>query len=315
MKIRNILVLAMLAAALMLATPVLAQANDAEATLLYQEGVAAAKAERYDEASRKLKRSFELKPSLDTAANLSFVESILGRKRDAAEHLAYAIRVHPSTGPTEKLKRMQKDLEALEKDVGRVTIQCPQGTVVTLNGGAVGIAPITMQYVDPGSVTISGKNDALGDGTVTIQATAGQTAVVNLELHRGKNGTDPPPSERAIWPAIVLGGVGAAGLGVGIAGLVVSVQKASDAEDLAQQVNTGGGCEAVPQLCADGEAAQTDKNTFLGVGIAGIVAGTAASIGMVIYLAIPSDEPTPTTALRFTPMFGPTSGISLQGTF
>jgi hypothetical protein len=123
---------------------------------------------------------------------------------------------------------------------------------------------------------------------------------------------------KPIWPAIVLGGVGAAGLAVGIAGFVVSVQSSSDADDLADEVRAAGSnCNATSATCADIVSALEDKQTFQGVGIAGLVVGAASLTGMAIYLAVPQSAeggPKP-SALRLTPLLGPTSGVFIEGNF
>lgn len=308
MKNRRVLACALLSLSL-LSQVAHAQPAGNDPVALYQEGVAAAKAERYEEAYTKLSRSFELKPSLDTAANLSFVEGKLGKKRDAAKHLAYAIRVHPSTGPTEKRERMERDLQVLEAQVGRVTIDCPAGALVSIDGVLIGVAPVEVQYVDPGARVVTAKHETLGAGESTVEVAAGQALTLKLALKRG--GTTPlPPDDRPIWPAALLGGVAAVGLGLGITGIVLRQTNRADADKAAELAGTD--CGPQGASCTSIQDSLEAANRFLGMGIAGFAIAGAAGIGAIVYAVWPS-ETTPSSAqLRVVPSLG---GLFLEGTF
>ena len=129
----------------------------------------------------------------------------------------------------------------------------------------------------------------------------------------GGGGGSDEPVEKPIWPAIVLGGAGAAGLAVGIAGVVVGAQKDADASALASSAS----CTPVvtPSCLADGIDLADEWATFTTVGIVGFGIGGAALVGMTIYLLVPTRRPDE-AAWQVVPWLDPqTAGVSVGRTF
>ncbi len=121
-------------------------------------------------------------------------------------------------------------------------------------------------------------------------------------------------STRPIWPAILLGGVGAAGVAVGVAGFVLAAQRDSDLEELA------GSPTCQPTITGDcitqGEDIAGEKDSFNAMGIAGVAIGGAALIGMTIYLVLPQPSNPQKARATVAPWFGPgVGGLSAYGTF
>lgn len=297
------------------ADPVLSNEDQIrEADRLYREGVAAFQRNDLQGAYESFKAAFQLKQAYDIAGNLGDVERRMGRARDAAEHLAFSLRRFPTNGKPEAREKTEKGLAEVRAKVGAVTVRSSEnGATISVDGKPVGASPITEElFLDPGEHRIGA---AVEDRkTEQIVATAaGSRLTVDLVLPKRKGGGGG--TQKPLWPAVLLGVVGASGIGVGIAGFVVSAGKASDESDFAGQVKAAGGCASAAQLCTDGEDAASGRRTFLTMGAVGTSLGAAALVGMTIYLLLPSEDPSGATSLRILPVVGATSGLLLEGTF
>ncbi len=294
---------------------------------LYKEGTQALQAGNFDVAYDRLLHAWNERQSFDIAANLAQAERELGRRRDAAEHLRWAVRNAPPSMSEEKRARLGEDLKALEADLGRLTLTVPDETHIFVDDKEVGVAPIETFYVDPGAHTLGAAHRTEGGTTVNVQLTRGQEMTLVLKLEAGKGPKLPengpiektPHEEKPVWPTVVLGSVAGVGFGLGIAGIVISLGAASDADDLAAGlVASGYDCTSAPGPCAELQSDLDDEVTFRGLGIGGFVVGGLALAGMITYLVVPmgGDETAPDQrAFYFTPMLGETNGFVLGGRF
>lgn len=294
---------------------------------LYKEGTAALQAGNFDVAYDRLLHAWKERQSFDIAANLALAERELGRRRDAAEHLAWALKNVPPSTPEEKRLRLKETLDALSADLGRITITVPDETHIFLDDKEIGVAPLETFFVDPGAHTLGAAHRTEGGTTVNLQLTRGQEMNLVLKLEAGKGPklpegggpvTPPPTEDKPVWPAIVLGGVAGAGIAVGIAGVVVSASSASSAEDTANGlIASGGTCNSNPAACDEIQSGFDDEVTFRGLGIGGFVVGGLALAGMVTYLVIPGGDATPPDqqAFYFAPQLGDTKGFVVGGRF
>jgi hypothetical protein len=294
---------------------------------LYKEGTQALQAGNFDVAYDRLLHAWNERQSFDIAANLALAERELGRRRDAAEHLRWAIKNAPPSTSEEKRARLGEDLKALEADLGRITLTVPDETHIFVDDKEVGVAPVETFYVDPGAHTLGAAHRTEGGTTVNLQLARGQEMNLVLKLEAGKGPKlpdsgpiQPPPHEdKPVWPTVVLGSVAGVGFGLGIAGIVISLGAASDADDAAAGLVSGGKtCTSDPAACADIQSNLDDEVTFRGLGIGGFVVGGLALAGMITYLVVPmgGDEAAPDkSAFYFTPMLGETNGFVLGGRF
>jgi len=275
------------------------------ADVLYKEGAAAAEAGQLDVAFEKLKAAWALRQTYEIAANLAAVENALGKHRDAAEHFQFALENFPSIGEQGARAQLQSGLDAARKKVGELKISVAAGATVEVNGRVVGIAPLKSPvFVEPGQATISCKKPDFGEGKALVEVRVGEAQDVRVEI-RVTTG-DPPAGEKPIWPAIVLGIVGAGGIGAGIGLTVVGVQKNGEAEDLAA------GCPGLPSECVTaGDELIDDGNTFLAIGGVGFGIGAAALIGVLVYQLVPASSQ---EAVSFTPLISPNE-LSGSATF
>lgn len=290
---------------------------DAADDKAFDEGAAAMNSGNYQRAYDIFKSLWDKKQSLDIAANLSQAEAKLGKKRDAAEHLAFALSALPETAPPQVKQRMETDLRALEAEVGKVNVQCPSGTVVSLDGRQIGISPMKTVYVDPGPIVIVGRHEQQGEARVELKVDKGGSVTALLILKGA--GTRPGGNDKAIWPTILFGSVAGVGAAVGIAGFVLSAQASSSADDTAEELRSNGQtCRDAPDSCVDAQDNLNNVPLFRGMGIAGVSVAAAGLTAMIVYLVLPgpSERPTAGYNLRITPALGlETQGLFVTGSF
>jgi hypothetical protein len=314
---------------------------------LFNEGKAANKSADYPKAYEKFKAAFAIRQSPDIAGMLAQSEVRLGKTRDAAQHLVYTLRLLPVSTKPQARQEMLATLDKLKKQLAQVRVECRAGTALALDGQSIGNAPLADPlFLEPGAHRLDGSLAGFEKATLELDAKAGEDRSVALDqkaiasadgsgggapggpalpphddgaAHRDvkqphDGGSSPPPVEaKPAWPAIVLGSVGAVGLGVGIAGVVVGTGKRGDAEALIETCR--------PSACESDVAELLDEgSTMNGVGIAGFAFGGAAAIGLVTYLVFPSGaEPSDTASAagahaRLAPGPGDV-GLSLETSF
>src|SRR5262245_10412829 len=112
----------LLAASVALSTPGFSQpkadATDAaaQADEHFRKGKELLKEGKRREAREKYLAALKLKKSYDVAGNLGSLELLLKMPRDAAEHLAFAVRNYASTGTTpEQLEKAKQKLAEAKK--------------------------------------------------------------------------------------------------------------------------------------------------------------------------------------------------------
>src|SRR5690349_10684657 len=76
---------------------------------LFSEGLLLVDAEKWSEAEAKFEQAWAQNPSVSVAANLGQVQARLGKYKEAAEHLEFAVRYWPS-GQEEKRQRTDQRL-------------------------------------------------------------------------------------------------------------------------------------------------------------------------------------------------------------
>jgi hypothetical protein len=222
---------------------------DERASKWLSMGNKAFKEGKFAEAEKAYHEAFVLKQVYDIAGNLAMAEFAQSKHRDAAEHLALAIRLFPVTGEPSTREQMQKTFDQCKGKVGavKVVVSTARGAQVSVDGKTVGEAPLADDvYLEPGkhtiSVTAKGYKDASKD--VDVKKGGAETVQVDLVLLPPqvlvRNGPDKPPPPRSKVPAIVLGAAAVVAAGVGGALFAVSKGKESDANALIDKLNTAG---------------------------------------------------------------------------
>ena len=224
--------------------------NDA-ARALFTEAVAAWQKKDFATCRVKALGAWGVKKHPQIASLLGICGAELGGfDRESAEHLAFAIE----SGEDQHPERGTDVRAAFEKVKARIAT-----VKVTLE--------ITKQGYEPMNI----KLDVFAGGQEQL------SIELLVEGTKGGNGKDPEPrGEKPIWPYIVLGGVGAAGLGAGIGLMVAGVGATGDYEG----TPCAGGEDTCPQ---DVQDAVSERNTLVGVSAGMFALGGAAIAGLIGY--------------------------------
>ncbi len=275
---------------------------------LFSRGQKAFEETRYSDAERHFEAAFAKRKSADIAANLAQAEIELGKKREAANHLVYAMRFLPASAPENVKAEMQSALDRLTKDLGelRVTVNV-SGATISVGPEVVGTSPLEDPiYVEPGPVEVraqlAGHEAALKSEVTTAGKPTNSTLVLKPTGSGVSGGGDKPT-----WPAILLGTAGGV-FALGGAGLLAGAfVTQSNAEGQAPD----GACTPGAAICAEVGSQLDTANTLGALGFVGIGVGVVSLAGLVIYLAWPSDEPrNAPVSLRISP-----NGLVLEGSF
>lgn len=291
------------------AAPALTPAQHAEWEKKRDLGKAEKQRERWAKAREAYLGAWQIKKDWNLAANLGLVELKLGKHRDAAEHLDYAVREAPpglaAEAPDEwnKLRELQR--KTLAK-VGALAITVkPAGAEVLVNGLPVGKAPLSGPvFVEPGQAAVEARAEGFALGNASVRAFAGTPVAVKLVLVPvGKKGDLPPPAPPVVQPRpykpFIIGGAAVAGLGVILGGVFAGVSngKSSASHELQghKPPNKVFECDNGPECKAIFDSLQGQRQTFAGLSISSfIAAGVGAGVltyGLVTYLRGASVQP------------------------
>ncbi|WP_437637793.1 PEGA domain-containing protein [Sorangium sp. So ce854] len=319
-------------------TPAASEETDAltdKARQLYEEGRQAAAAGKWADAHASFLAAWAIKPHYQIASNLGVTCLMLGRHREAAEYLTRYLREAPASKVKERQSAEASLKEALKK-VASVTVEvAPAGAMVTVDGTAVGKAPLADPvFLDPGKHEVGARLDGHVAEKQPIVAAAGGTDKVVLQLERtpatqvvmgpGPVGTTTPIQRKDdVRTVVLVGGGVVAGIGVG-AGVLFTVLangRASDARQLRAELvagdQEGKKCPAVNQTkCADLSAAVDARVDHSNSAFWSFVAGGAVGVGTLIYGLVTMDSAGPSRSVQVTPLWGPhTAGVSASGSF
>lgn len=257
--------------------------------------------------------------------------SRLGRHREAAEHLADAITRVPEGDAAERA-RLQALLKAEKAHVATVLVKLTNDVPATIlvDGVAVGPYPLRLPlYLDPGEHTFAAVADGSNPETnavrfISISAKVAANQAVTVTLREGKVATEAVSPPKPVWPAVLLGSLGAAALGVGIGTLVVSLARESDIEDRAAAIGTCN-LDALSSDCGELTSLMADRNGLRNASTIAFVASGILAASTLGYLFIPlpaeSEAPPPAGAARAARMSiapvvtGDTVGVFAIGAF
>lgn len=317
--------------ALASASPVVADDVDR----LFTEGTAALEAGKLEAALRAFQSAWKLRKTHDIAANLAQAELALGKHRDAAEHLAFALRSFPVTGKAEVRKQIEAMLTEQKKKVLAASVSVNEaGADVWIDGARAGAAPLAEPVLlEPGKHTMEVRLDGYVTDKRNFEGVAGETKAIEVTLAKRPEAAPPAsasatataaPAPRSRVPAYVMGGVGIASL---IAGAVLTgVGQAAGAEvrDDAPRMPSGQpscwrtpapGSPTLPE-CDAWRAKAAEAATLGNVGTGLFVVTGLTAAGVVAYLLWPSSPRSGASAWKLAPSIGAQGGGAvLQGTF
>lgn len=301
----------------------------------FRRGNSLYKQQRYAEAKASFEEAFRLKKSHDIASNLGYAELKLGLSRDAAEHLAFAVKNWPPTGKSENRDSAARFLGIAKAAVTTLTISVSvDGATVRADGKVVGTSPLGVDvFVDPGVRTITATLAGYQEATQTVQAAKGAEVAVKLQLvpdsvaHLYERGPGPDPLPVPVAPGgprtgvLVAGGaVAGVGLIAGIAFLAVRGSKGSDAETQRSALVSSGGAAACgasspSAACAALHDTLKARATFGDLGVTSFILAGSAGAATLIY-GLVARGAKPSAGVQATPLvLGQGGGLLVQGSW
>jgi hypothetical protein len=155
------------------------------AEALFQEAARLVDEKKWVDAEAKLQQAWALNPTFDIASNLGQVQARLGKYRQAATNLAFALRNWPVlTGMAEKRARAQKRLDEVRPFVASVTITVSMAdAVIFVDGERVGTSPMKEEiFLDPGAHTVEATLAGHEKAAQKIEGAKGTPLTVSLML-------------------------------------------------------------------------------------------------------------------------------------
>lgn len=279
-----------------------------KAAALYEDGVAAYKKSKIAEARASFLAAWALKKHWQIAASLADCEVKLGLDREAAEHFAYFLRKAPESRRTADVEQLYKAARA-KVAMLTITVDAP-GADVAVDGNVIGKSPLEDPvFVQPGTHAIEAR---MGTTVATqqVEASQGSESPVSLSV-------TPKPSV----PLIVAGAsASVAAIGVGIAFLVVSGNKANSADAALNEVDQSGApCTSPPQpgACSNVLSSRQASDTFHNAGVPLLAVGGVLAAGTIVYALVPRKPHTERAGqVRVLPLLGRQGGgLWLAGSF
>lgn len=300
-----------------------ARASDETAGVeLFERGKAAANRHDWAGACPMFAESFRLLPKVGSVLNLADCEEQLGKLAEARSHWQQGIDLARSTGDARRADFAAQRLSRLDTRVPRLTLRlapgAPPDTTVSRDGVDVGAASLGVGMpVDPGAHTIvtSAPGRAKHAQDVSLKEGEARTLVVApgdalpAAAAQTPEGATASESSSSTWSgrrtaALVLGGVGVVGLGIGTFFGLTTASKKSDAN---------GHCDASLACDATGVQLLHDAHVDGDVSTAAfIVGGVALAVGAVLWFTAPGAETG--TARATAPSIGlAPNGVLLRG--
>lgn len=276
--------------------------------------------DRYAEAEPLLREAWGLKRSYDIAANLAIFEGELGKWRDAAEHMTFALKNFPTNGKPEH--RTLGEL-VLSKALARVTALTIKVNVekaeILVDGKSVGNAPLAdVLFVEPGQHVVTATLAGYSSAQARLDARKGAAQDVTLTMGRADVAK---PGEGASGPRkpVIIAGAAVAGVGV-VAGAVLAVLANAKAGDAASEYDkhnsAGSACGSPPPSsgpCAELWSARRAQATLGNAAAWSFIGAGAVGAGTLIY-ALAAPRAAKASAVRAAPLVAAGGGgLLLQG--
>jgi hypothetical protein len=304
--------------------PSFAQANNrVAAESLFREARKLLDQGQYEQACEKLAASQRLDPAVGTLLNLGRCYEKLGRTASAWGAYREAAASAHASGQADRLKSARAAADAVEPKLARLTIVVPPTVSAlqpTIERNGQGVPPELWGIavpIDPGDQTIVARApdkkpwttrvsvEAKGAQTVTVAELEADAAAAAPAAPATEPVTTPPatplPNDtgRSGWNtqktiAVVLGGVGVAGVAVGVIQGLKFKSKKDDADDICPGNCPEPGYSQSIALRDDAESART-------VAIVGGAVGGASLIAAAV-LWFTADSSPENARLRWQPI-------------
>jgi hypothetical protein len=288
-------------------------AQNGDVNTLIESGFERYKRRDYEGARTVFARAHEVDPSeVGILFNLALAELHSGHPVDAANHLR-AFIASTQAQPDRRESARTKWLPEAESQIGRVSVDAPAGTQVSMDGTAIGVAPFDqLIYVAPGDHDLAAKFGS-GEHSMRVTAVAGNIVTARFVPEPAPpalpaSGLPPPPpppekpvvaeappsrrtspSTAKIVTVAAIGGTAIVATGIAIGFAQASLGAENHAKSLRSQPELSStsscyppGSPSLPAGCADLSAAVSDQSRYywLQVGFyvgAGALAATAVT--------------------------------------
>jgi len=262
----------------------------------FKEGVSYFDQKQYEKARAAFLQAYALKKHPAVLLNLAQSELRSSHERDAAQHFAEYLREATEASGAER-DAAQSGLASAKASIAEITVPTDADADVSVDGTLQGLAPLPGPlYLEPGMHTLQAKKGERV-GTQSLSAKAGESREIRLKLAgegaavaaakpatspasaaENQNATEPASNETPSahaehgresffhWlftkPAGVISGSATLLLTGGAVGFAIASSASySNADDIAQKINTRAQQDGVPTrgICVD-------PNTVLGPG-------------------------------------------------
>lgn len=311
------------------------QDSEDRAAELLKRGNALSRAGKLAEALQAYAAAWVIQESYPVAANLGNLELNLGKYRDAAEHLAFAVRSFPSDGKPAVREALRQGLDEARKHVGSLRLHVNVTAQVSLDGKLVDVVIGDGElFVEPGRHAVEASQAGYAPDRKDVQVAAGEARDMDFALLAAPTAAASPPPppdpqsaprERTRVPVIVGGALAGLGLVLGTGLTVAANQRSSAATALRTKIVATPGsplCPGTAQPLVD-ECAQLKSNlahqgTFATAAVWSYIAAGAFAVGTGAYVvwATRASKPTATARIRIAPSPSPRGGaLILAGEF
>ncbi|NUQ79497.1 MAG: PEGA domain-containing protein [Polyangiaceae bacterium] len=299
-------------------------------TALYNQGIEAAQTGDWPKARAAFAEAFSLEPRhYQIAANLGRAEFMMGKYRDAAEHLSFFLRTAPPSVTPQDKARVQEMLDKALTRVGSLTVSVNMaGADVLVSGEMVGQSPLEGPiFVEPGRVSIEARRQGYTPAKTTVEAAAGASHKVPLEM----TPEAPPqiPETKTNWKPWAVGisaGVAVVGAATGIGfwlGAKSQVDRYEEQKNIAVNRTTEGiqvcrpGSTLNQSECDAMEDARSKRSTYQTVANIGyVVGGVGAAAAVAMFVFWPAQGKKDSKALVVFPVGAAhQGGLSVLGRF
>jgi hypothetical protein len=192
----------------------------AQAIEMYQQANALYLDQKFAEAYILYKAAWSLRPNYKLAGNLGNCEYDLRKYRDAAEHLAFALRENPEQGIAATKTFFAERLADATRYVGTLEVSVDNAAIADLfvDNEYVGKLPRAYPiYVSPGSHVIFARNNTAAN-SVRLEIKKGETQRITLHILPPPTPLAPPVESTSLSTATYVtgGGISLALIGGGI---------------------------------------------------------------------------------------------------
>ena len=281
---------------------------------------------RFADAEQAYREAFALKRGYDVAGNLGAAELAQGKRREAAQHLAFTLRLFPITGDPGLRAQMEKAYEQCRAEVGAVHVEVePKGAQILVDGVAQGEGPLADDvFLEPGEHRVEATLDGFTAALRRVSVEKGVAAAVQLTLVPVPEPPprvivrEVPPRRRSLVPGLALGAAAVVGIAGGAAFLGLEASRKSSAQATRGMIlSRGGSCvggaaNQDASGCGTLQSRLKADDAFHDVAVGAFVVGGLAAAGTAAYFLWPVRRPsmgrTTGPNLQVTPVFGADSG-------